>query len=427
MTVTYNHLNLPKLFTWTGGSFNGNSVEILYDAAGTKLKKTVKTGATVNYTQDYIGGIEYRDAVREAIYTAEGRIKYTTPSTTRYEYTVKDHLGNARISFSDLNGNGVVNETNVQSTNEVLQENHYYPFGLNTEGPWMNDAVLDNKYQYNGKEFNDDFGLNLNDYGARWYDASIHRWLSIDPLAAKYNSWTPYNYTMNNPVRFIDPDGTSVNGDIYNKNGVHVGNDGKEDNKVYVRNTTDDSQLSQAESLQSTDQAGIMVVPITTTDLTSETGITHDEFVQFAANVYNEAKDQKFSEKANVASAINNRKDNHSLGGTWEQTLDRIMSSKDSHDKKMSADRVDPADDAVLEGTTSLMLTNIKTGNYQSFINSTTSDRNDDSKMRNATKATIQGLTGKDRVGGSTEWRGRSSHNVFGKEGQSTNDYKKYK
>ncbi len=204
-----NHLNLPKLFTWTGGSFNGNSIEILYDAAGSKLRKTVKTGSTTNYTQDYIGGIEYRDGVREAIYTAEGRIKYPTPSTTRYEYTIKDYLGNARISFSDLNGNGVVNLTNVQSTNEVLQENHYYPFGLNTEGPWMNDAVLDNKYQYNGKEWNDDFGLNLNDYGARWYDGGVGRWWSVDPMADddKLVGWSPYNYVLGNPLNKIDPDG----------------------------------------------------------------------------------------------------------------------------------------------------------------------------------------------------------------------------
>jgi hypothetical protein len=80
LSITYNHLNLPKLFTWTGGSFSGNSVEIRYDAAGNKLKKTVKTGATENYTQDYIGGIEYRSGVREAIYTAEGRV---FPRSTR--------------------------------------------------------------------------------------------------------------------------------------------------------------------------------------------------------------------------------------------------------------------------------------------------------------------------------------------------------
>lgn len=36
------------------------------------------------------------------------------------------------------------------------------------------------------------------------------RWLSPDPLGAKYPQWSPYNYTMNNPVRFIDPDGAVV-------------------------------------------------------------------------------------------------------------------------------------------------------------------------------------------------------------------------
>ncbi|MBI5914740.1 MAG: hypothetical protein HY842_05140 [Bacteroidetes bacterium] len=49
MTIGYNHLNLPKLFTFTGGAQN-NTIDILYDAAGTKLRKTVKTGPTVLYT-----------------------------------------------------------------------------------------------------------------------------------------------------------------------------------------------------------------------------------------------------------------------------------------------------------------------------------------------------------------------------------------
>jgi hypothetical protein len=53
MTIAYNHLNLPKTFTFTGGA-QSNTIDILYDAAGTKLRKTVKTGPTVNYTQDYI-------------------------------------------------------------------------------------------------------------------------------------------------------------------------------------------------------------------------------------------------------------------------------------------------------------------------------------------------------------------------------------
>lgn len=68
-----------------------------------------------------------------------------------------------------------------------------------------------NKYLYNGKELYDDeiSGLSLDwyDYGARFYDPSIGRFSSIDPLTEKYMEYNPYNYVFNNPVNGIDPDG----------------------------------------------------------------------------------------------------------------------------------------------------------------------------------------------------------------------------
>ncbi|MGK0391289.1 MAG: RHS repeat-associated protein [Maribacter sp.] len=85
----------------------------------------------------------------------------------------------------------------------------YYPFGMEMDIQ-TTQVGTSNDYTYNGKEMNSDFGLNLSDYGARWYDASIGRWHSVDPLAEMYGSFSTYNYVLNNPMNAIDPNGMSV-------------------------------------------------------------------------------------------------------------------------------------------------------------------------------------------------------------------------
>ena len=199
-SIAYNHLNLPTTITFT----NSRSISFMYDAGGNKLRKTVVQSGSTVYTQDYVGGIEYRNGVLESIFHAEGRITNVN-STLKYEYALKDHLGNTRIMFCDKNGDGLVVVGSSQESSEITQENHYYPFGLAMEGKWLNTpSVSDTKYTYNGKELNDDFGLNLYAYGARYYDASVARFICFDPIAEKFAFVTPYNYAENNPVNAID-------------------------------------------------------------------------------------------------------------------------------------------------------------------------------------------------------------------------------
>jgi RHS repeat-associated protein len=91
----------------------------------------------------------------------------------------------------------------------ILEENHYYPFGL-TLSQGTTTPGEKNEYRYNGKELQSDFGLNWYNYGARQYDMQTGRWLGIDPMADKYYSISPIGYVANNPVKYIDPDGRLI-------------------------------------------------------------------------------------------------------------------------------------------------------------------------------------------------------------------------
>jgi len=94
----------------------------------------------------------------------------------------------------------------VDESGNVVSHTDYYPFGMTMTGR-ETSSLSEDFYKYNGKQLDDDYGLNWHDYGWRPYDAEIGRWVRVDPLADSLSSWSPYVYAFNSPIVFIDLNG----------------------------------------------------------------------------------------------------------------------------------------------------------------------------------------------------------------------------
>ena len=127
---------------------------------------------------------------------------YSTDAATKTVYFLKDHLGSIRATVLDSIGAPVIGYDDYDPWG--------YPLALRTKA--IPNAYLQgaSKNKFTGKEWDDEFGLNLNYFGARCYDPLIGRWMVRDPFAEKYPSLAPYQYTANNPLKYVDPDGKKI-------------------------------------------------------------------------------------------------------------------------------------------------------------------------------------------------------------------------
>ncbi|MCM1722955.1 RHS repeat domain-containing protein, partial [Bacteroides ovatus] len=179
--IEYNSLNLPRRVTFTG--VNNPVNEYVYSAGGKKLS-VIHKSSTEKRT-DYVGNLIYENGSLKRILVDGGYIENGT-----YHFYLQDHLGNNRVV--------------ARSDGTIVQTTHYYPYGMSfAEGTFADKQP----YKYNGKELDTENGLNLYDYDARQMDIIFGRFTSVDPMAEKYYHWSPYAYCMDNPLKYIDPNG----------------------------------------------------------------------------------------------------------------------------------------------------------------------------------------------------------------------------
>jgi len=133
-------------------------------------------------------------------------------------YNLEDQIGSSTMRLNSVGG--------------VIDKEEYYPFGDSSLRTFTKK-----RYRYVGKEKDLESGLYY--YGARYYAAWTCRFISVDPLAADYPFYTPYNYAGNKPVNKVDIDGMQeegaetapTNGNQSKSNDIKVNKISKEERK----------------------------------------------------------------------------------------------------------------------------------------------------------------------------------------------------
>ena len=225
-SIIYNHLNLPIKINFGAKG----EITYLYNATGQKVQKFVKDMVSnTNTTTDYLSGFQYLNNTLQFFPHAEGYMHYTRPlnngqlGSFNYVFNYTDHLGNVRVSFAKDPQQGNVLK--------ILEENHYYAFGMKHENynvtrvdfkrypdtgvelvPMPAVANASYNVKYNGKELQEELGLNMTAMDFRQYDSAIGRFVCIDRLSELTPSITPYRFAFNSPNIFSDPTGLKEDG-----------------------------------------------------------------------------------------------------------------------------------------------------------------------------------------------------------------------
>ena len=190
----------PRRIQYAGSETDGLSVN--YKQKYSAQQQVIKDNYTIfevpyNGTDnnDYVDGQGFccDDGSPEAAQARALALENNFQDPDAYEklqfYYHPDHLGSSSY-ITNLDG-------------EVVQHIEYVPFGeVFIE---ERNSIWNTPYLFNAKEFDEETGLYY--YGARYYDPRLSLWISTDALKEKTPNVSPYIYTDNNPIIYIDPDG----------------------------------------------------------------------------------------------------------------------------------------------------------------------------------------------------------------------------
>lgn len=207
-TYTYDAENRLLTATLEGGAKN----EYVYDGIGRRVKKIV-SGVTTRFEYGASGELlaEYNDssgALKKEYIYRNGELIATKEPLKNYQLVTSDNLGSPRV-WTDWNGKIIAGG-----------RHDYLPFGeelfagtgtrTEAQGYARNTQADGQRKQFTSKER--DVETNLDYFHARYYSSSHGRFTSVDPLidgATIYGpqGWNRYTYGLNNPHKYVDPDG----------------------------------------------------------------------------------------------------------------------------------------------------------------------------------------------------------------------------
>ena len=206
-------------------------------------------------TTDYVGNMIYENGALKEILLPEGYYQNGT-----FYYYLKDHLGDNRVT--------------INSSGTVVEKSHYYPSGTRFFTESTSNTLKPLPYRYNGKELEAMNGLNQMDYGARRRFAGLPIWTSVDPLAEKYYSISPYAYCAGNPINRFDPDGmdwyTSTDGKTTYWQEGNKKVDGYTNSETNTQKNDDNTSITYTQN----DATSITFTGIDKSDYVSQTGKT---------------------------------------------------------------------------------------------------------------------------------------------------------